>query len=88
MSPRLFGSDCSPKDLNSGPALMPSPTPRVTRPWLRWSRVTTCRATLQGLRLASGVTKVPILIRAVRIATAASAIQGSSMGNVPSGLAT
>ena len=50
--------------------------------------MTTCRTTFQGLRLASGVTKGPILIRPVRIATAASAIQGSSMGNVPSGLAT
>ena len=56
----------------------PRPTPSVSRPPLSRSSVAVSRATLTGLRRASGVTIGPSRIRSVAVATAVSVIHGSA----------
>src|SRR5215207_5261943 len=57
---------------------LPRPTPSVSRPPLSRSSVAVSRATLTGLRRASGVTIGPSRIRSVAVAIAASVIHGSA----------
>ena len=74
---RSFASPGSPNAVNSS-ARAPSPAPTTSRPCDNWSSVTDSRATLPTRRRASRFTRIPILIRAVRAATAAMTTTGSA----------
>jgi len=74
---RSLASPGSPNAVNST-SRDPSPAPNTSRPWDKRSSVTASRATLPARRRASTFTRVPILIRAVRAATAAMTTTGSA----------